>query len=63
MPSKNLRSATIKAAFLKHQSYAGMQNRLEEEEKVMLGDPLEDFVGIPGIHECLDYHVNSINEK
>lgn len=31
--------------------------------KVMLGDPLVDFVGIPGIHECLDYHVYSTNEK
>lgn len=30
---KKLGNATVKTAFLKHPSEAGMQNRLEEEEK------------------------------
>lgn len=32
-------------------------------KKAELGDALEDFVGIPGIHEYLDYDINSTNEK
>lgn len=32
-------------------------------KKQSWGDALEDFVGIPGIHEYLDYDINSTNEK
>lgn len=54
----------IKAEFLEYQSHAGIQDRLEKGgKKQSWGDALEDFVGIPGIHEYLDYDINSTNEK